>query len=90
MSTTFLITLVVALLAIVYWRVVLIVVGAFLLAMVLTGLNSVSDVMAGQRTPPADSAPERPGVQPDGGGVDVEEGAEDGAPGPTAPGRLPR
>ena len=41
MSVTFLIALVVALLAIVYWRIVLMIVPAILIAMIVTGISTV-------------------------------------------------
>jgi hypothetical protein len=47
MSTTFLITVAVALVALLYWRVVLVVAVAVLLAFVLVGIGTVSDALAG-------------------------------------------
>ena len=66
MSATFFITLVVALMAIVYWRVVLVVAGALVLALVGTGISSISDAVAGQQGRPAATAPAEPGAGRDG------------------------
>ncbi len=83
MSTTFFVTLVVALLAVFYWRVVVMVAIAVLLAFVLTGISAVSDVMAGQEgehtvvIAPGDPAPQPDGVAPDAGGEAV---APEGGP----------
>jgi hypothetical protein len=66
MSGTFLVALIAALLAIVYWRVVLVLVGALVIAMIITGISSISDILAGQEQTPTILAPVRPGISPDG------------------------
>ena len=64
MSVTFLIALVVALLAIVYWRIVLMIVAAILIAMIATGISTVSSAVAGHDEQTTVIAPGVPGVQP--------------------------
>lgn len=49
MSSTFFVTLVVALIAVFCWRVVVMVAIAVLLAFVLTGISTVSGVLAGEK-----------------------------------------
>ena len=77
MSSTFFITLVVALVAVFCWRVVVMVAIAVLLAFVLTGISTVSDVMAGQEgehtvvIAPGGPGPQPDGVAPDAGGEAV-------------------
>lgn len=82
MSHTFLLALVVALLLIIFWRVVLILLGAVLLAMIITVITSVSGALAGQEPRPVVTAPVVPHVQP--GGT-----ARDGAAGPIEPAEPP-
>ena len=74
MSATFFIALLAALLAIVYWRVVLILVGALVIAMVVTGISSVSGAIANQEQPPTITAPARPGSSPDSAEAEQVEG----------------
>jgi hypothetical protein len=64
MSVTFFIALVVALLAIVYWRIVLLVVLAILLAMIVTGISTVTSAVAGHDEQTTVIAPAVPGAQP--------------------------
>jgi hypothetical protein len=90
MSVTFFIALVVALLALVYWRIVLLVVLAILLAMVVTGISAVTSAVAGHDEQTAVLAPGLPGVQPaeppgvpgdTSNGLPEDPQAEGGAPG---------
>lgn len=69
MSVTFLVALVVALLAIVYWRIVLMIVVAILIAMFATGINTVSGAVSALHehqtivAPGVPGAPDAPGAQ---------------------------
>ena len=63
MSVTFLVALVVALLAIVYWRIVLMIVVAILIAMVATGINTVSGAVSALHEHQTIVAPGVPGAQ---------------------------
>ena len=66
MSVTFLVALVVALLAIVYWRIVLMIVVAILIAMFATGINTVSGAVSAlheHQTIVAPGVPGAPGAQ---------------------------
>jgi hypothetical protein len=91
MSTTFLVALVVALAAVFYWKVVLMVVIAVLLAFVLTGITAVSNVLAGQEDErPIVLAPGTPGQPPDGGATDPAQEAPAGEGDPRAQEQPPR
>jgi hypothetical protein len=81
MSPTFFVTLVVALAAVFYWRVVVMIAIAVLLAFVLMGISTVSSVMTGQKEEHSTVAPAQPGQQRDGAvpGSDEPPGPE-GAP----------
>lgn len=72
MSATFIIALIAALLAIMYWRIVLMIVCALLLAMLVTGISTVSDVIAGQEQPPTIVAPAQPDPRQDGEAADPD------------------
>ncbi|MDT0348002.1 hypothetical protein [Pseudonocardia charpentierae] len=82
MSSTFFITLVVALVAVFCWRVVVMVAIAVLLAFVLTGISTVSGALAGQQGDrPVVVAPGAPGApiqQP--GGPAPDPGSQDDGP----------
>jgi hypothetical protein len=83
MSPTFLIALVVALAAVFYWRVVVMIAIAVVLAFVLMGISTVSSVMAGQEEGHSIVvAPASPGQQRDvaGPGSDQPPGPEDAPP----------
>jgi hypothetical protein len=80
MSPTFFVTLVVALAAVFYWRVVVMIAIAVLLAFVLMGISTVSSVMTGQKKEHSTVvAPAQPGQQR--GGVP----SSDESPGQEAP-----
>ena len=64
MSVTFFIALVVALLAIVYWRIVLMIVAAILIAMIATGISTVSGALAGSHEHQTIIAPGSPAGEP--------------------------
>jgi hypothetical protein len=66
MSPSFLITLVVAILAVAYWRVALMITIALILALLVTGIGAVSGALAGQERRPTVVAPAEPGLAPDG------------------------
>jgi hypothetical protein len=76
MSPTFLVALAAALIAIIYWRAVLIIVGALLLAMIATGISTVSAAVAGQEVTSTVIGPAEPGVQP---GRDAPDASGGGA-----------
>jgi hypothetical protein len=86
MSVTFFIALVVALLAIVYWRIVLMIVAAILIAMIATGIITVSGAVAGlheHQTIVAPGAPGAPGAQagePQSDPGDTSNGSEETDP----------
>jgi hypothetical protein len=81
MSPTFLITLVVALAAVFYWRVVVMIAIAVLLTFVLMGISTLSSVMTGQKGEQSGVVGPAPGQQRDGAvpGSD-EPPAPEGAP----------
>ena len=88
MSVTFFIALVVALLAIVYWRIVLVIVAAILIAMIVTGLSTVSGALSGPPEhqtivapgPPAGEQQNDPGVTSN-GSEDADPRAQGQTPG---------
>ena len=90
MSTTFIITLIAALLAVMYWRVVLMIVVALLIAMVVTGISTVSNVVAGQEQAPTIVAPTRPDLRQDGEAADADETEGARASDPRAQEQPPR
>lgn len=91
MSATFLVALLAALLAIVYWRVVLVLVGALLIAMIVTGISSVAGIVTGQeQPPPAVIAPAGPDSAPGGAQADPDEGTESRESDPRAQDEPPR
>jgi hypothetical protein len=65
MSSTFFVALAAAVIAIIYWRAVLIIVGALLLAMIVTGISTVSSAVAGQEVSSTVIGPTEPGVPGD-------------------------
>jgi hypothetical protein len=65
MSPSFIVTLIVAILAVVYWRVALTIIVALILALLVTGIGAVSGALAGQEGRPMVVAPAEPGLAPD-------------------------
>lgn len=80
MSVTFFIALVVALLAIVYWRIVLMIVAAILIAMIVTGISTVSGALSGQHEHQTIIAPGSPAGEPQNDPGVTSNGSEDADP----------
>jgi len=91
MSATFFLTLVVAIIAIVYWRVTLTILLAVVLTLLAMGISSFSGAVAGQEQTPVTGAPPGPDPTDDGApdrpGFPIPNGDDGGAPQRTEPTR---
>jgi hypothetical protein len=79
MSTGFVITLILCVITIAYWRMALIILLATVLALLLTGVNMMAAALDGRAGQSTDGAPATPGLLPDEPGMRSDNG-------PAAPG----
>ena len=89
MSTMFIASLLIALLAVVYWRAVMMIAIVVLLALLLTGLGSIASVLHGAYGEPSDAVVPGTSGAPSAGAKTGSAGGSPFYPGPPAGAEQP-